>query len=258
MSKRLCVVADFHSGSDVGLTPPKWQTTELQANLWNLYVNMIENIKPIDVLVVNGDSIDGKAGRWGSTGLITADRGEQSKMAATAIDIADAKEIYMTRGTPYHSGRSEDWEDIIASMVGATIEDQLWLDINNVIFDVKHYIPGSQVPYGRHTAVAKDRVWNLLWAEMGQQPKSDILIRSHVHSFNYAGGTTWLAMTTPALQGLGSKFGSRIPSGTVDYGITWFDIEENGDFTWDWEIVLIQSQKTKPYIVGEGEEDAKD
>jgi hypothetical protein len=63
-------------------------------------------------------------------------------------------------------------------------------------------------------------------------------------------------MITPALQGLGSKFGSRIPSGTVDFGIVWFDIEENGDFTWDYEVVLIKSQKAIAYKVGEEEDNA--
>lgn len=249
--KRVLIISDKHCGSTVGLTPPFWHQSTLNVELWNLFVSMIDNVRPIDVLIDNGDGIDGKASRWGSTGLITADRKEQCDMAVECIEVVGAKEVYLTRGTAYHSGRSEDWEDIVAERLKAPIEDQLWVDVNGVVFDVKHFVSASQVPYGRHTAIAKDRVWNLLWAEMGQQPKSDVFIRSHVHSFNYAGGASWLAMTTPALQGLGSKFGSRIPSGTVDFGIVWVDIDENGNIeNWDHEVILIESQKANVYEAG--------
>ena len=250
MKKRVCILSDFHCGSNVGLTPPEWQRTETQTALWNLYVEMIDQIQPIDVLIVNGDAIDGKATRWGGTGMITIDRVEQVEMATQCIEVVNAKEIYMTHGTRYHVG-SEDWESLVAEKVGAKIEDQLWLNINGVVFDIKHFISGSQVPYGRHTPLAKDRIWNLLWSELEQQPKSDVLIRSHVHAFNFCGGSDWLALVTPSLQGLGSKFGARIPSGIVDFGIVWFNIEEDGTMEWDYEIVLIQQQKSKAIIVGE-------
>lgn len=253
--KRILTIADEHCGSDVGLTPPRWQQTPLQAELWDAFVGMIEQIRPIDILINNGDFIDGKASRWGSTGLITADRVEQVEMATEIVEYINASENYLTYGTPYHSGVGEDFEAIIANNVGGTIDGQLWLEVYGVMFDVKHFISASSIPHGRHTAIARDRLWNLVWADIAQQPRSDIFIRSHVHYHNYVGGSNWLAMTTPALQGLGSKFGSRIPSGTVDWGITWFDIYDDGSFSWDTNIILIEQQKVEPYVVV-GEEDA--
>jgi hypothetical protein len=163
-------------------------------------------------------------------------------------------EGFLSHNTPYHTGKDEDFEAIIASNVGGTIEGQLWLEVYGVMFDVKHFVPGSSIPHGRHTSVAKDRLWNLLWADIEQQPRSDILIRSHVHYHSYCGGSNWVAMTTPALQGLGCKFGSRIPSGTVDYGITWFDVYDDGSFSWDTNIILIQTQRIEPYVIGKEKE----
>ncbi len=249
--KRVLTVSDFHCGSEPGLTPPTWQQTELSGELWEAFEEMIEPIRPIDILVGNGDMIDGKAFKRGGTDLITADRVEQVEMAVEVINFIDAEENYFTYGTPYHTGKDEDFEAIIASNVGGTIEGQLWLEVYGVMFDVKHFVPGSSVPYGRHTSVARDRLWNLLWADIEQQPRSDILIRSHVHYHSYCGGSNWVAMTTPALQGLGCKWGTRIPSGTVDFGITWFDVFDDGSFSWDTNIILIQSQKVEPYVVGE-------
>ena len=252
--KRVLTVADFHCGSEPGLTPPPWQQTELGGELWEAFEEMIEPIRPIDILVGNGDMIDGKSSRWGGTDVITTDRVEQVEMAVEVINFIDAEENYFTYGTPYHTGKDEDFEAIIASNVGGTIEGQLWLEVYGVMFDVKHFVPGSNVPHGRHTSVAKDRLWNLLWADIEQQPRSDILIRSHVHYHSYCGGSNWVAMTTPALQGLGCKFGSRIPSGTVDFGITWFDVYDDGSFSWDTNIILIQTQRVEPYVIGDDSE----
>lgn len=251
MSKRLVVISDLHCGSDVGLTPPDWQVKPIQVELWDTYAAMLDALKPIDILVVNGDMIDGKASRSGGTRMITVDRAEQAEMAANAIEYAEADEAYLTYGTGYHTGNSEDWEGVVADKLGAPIEDQLWLEVNGVMFDFKHFVGASAIPHGRHTTIARDRLWNILWAEMGQQPKSDVIIRSHVHYFNYCGGTSWAAMTTPALQGLGSKFGSRIPSGTVDYGLVYFDVDEDGSFEWDSDIILVETQVSRPYVAGE-------
>jgi len=249
--KRVVVISDLHCGSDVGLTHPDWQTKPVQGELWNAFDEMVAALRPIDVLIVNGDMIDGKASRWGGTGMITVDRAEQAEMAAQAIEHVDAAEIYLTFGTAYHTGNSEDWEGVVADKLGAPIEDQIWIEVNGIMFDCKHFVGASGVPHGRHTTIARDRLWNILWAEMGQQPKSDIIIRSHVHYFNFCGGNNWVAMTTPALQGLGSKFGSRIPSGTVDFGLVYFDVHEDGSFEWDSDIILVETQVSTPYVAGE-------
>lgn len=245
--KRVVIASDLHCGSEVGLTHPDFQTMPIQAELWDAFLGMMLPLQPIDILIVNGDLIDGKAYKAGGGRMITVDRAEQAEMAAQAIEVFDAKEIFLTYGSAYHGGQSEDWEGVVADKIGAPIEDQLWLEVYNTTFDVKHFVGASSIPHGRHTTIARDRLWNILWADMGQQPKSDVLIRSHVHYHNYNGGPTWVAMTTPALQGLGCKFGSRIPSGIVDYGLVHFDVDEDG-FTWDSDVILIDSQVATTYV----------
>ena len=78
--KRIAVISDLHCGHVVGLTPPRWQSAvglvgekiaAMQKTLWDLYTEEMDAIKPIDVLIVNGDCIDGKGKRSGSTELIT-------------------------------------------------------------------------------------------------------------------------------------------------------------------------------------------
>jgi len=254
---RVLVGSDLHSGHIVGLTPPNWQLkrtgvhqrdklTNLQSNLWQWWVDTCKKLQPIDLFIVNGDAIDGRGERSGSTELITADRNHQVDMATEAILKPRAKHIVMTYGTGYHTGYEEDFETQIAKNVKADkIGAHEWIDINGKIIDCKHHITSSSVPHGRHTAAAREHLWNILWHEHEEQPKADIIIRSHVHYFDYCGGSDWLALTTPALQGMGTKYGSRACSGRVDFGVVCFDINSDGSYTWQPILAKIPLQKAQ-------------
>ena len=93
-------------------------------------------------------------------------------------------------------------------------------------------------------AVKRERLWDVLWTvEKDQNPISDIIIRSHVHYFDYTGNNKYLAMTTPALQGLGSKYGARMCSGVVDFGLVYFIVDKGRIKEWDWDIVEVEEQQ---------------
>lgn len=256
---RIVSISDPHCGHRAGLTPPEWQDaiTEgshtqrnkfavLQREGWKYYAKIIDSIKPVDVLIVGGDAIDGTGSRSGGTELITTDRNDQIDMAAQCIEYVGAKKIIMVYGTAYHVGEDEDWELVLSNQVkAAKIGSHEWLNAHGVIFDVKHHVGASSVPYGRHTAVAKEHLWNQLWSEHGEQPKANVLLRGHVHYHTYCGGPGWLAMTMPALQGTGTKFGARRCSGTVDFGLVHFDVTKGGSFSWTAHIAKLQSQQAK-------------
>lgn len=255
-SKRVIVLGDMHSGHRAGLTPPQWQTkpddsvpqkakwARTQAELWNFYKRTVADLAPIDILIVNGDLIDGKGEKSGGTELITSDRGEQAEMAFQAIAMAQAKEVRIVRGTPYHAGATEDFENNVADKLGCKIGDHEWYDINGVVFDVKHHIAFTGVPHTKGTALLRDALWNLIWAKAEGQPDADIIIRSHVHTYWYCCGMRpdQLAMTTPAMQGMGSKFGARQCSRMVDVGMVSFDIERKGKWTWRPHLMSLKLQ----------------
>lgn len=276
--KRGAVIADLHSGHLVGLTPPRYQLkidaemqeqfdaaeikrwekwARIEKELWDEYTKLIRKCGPIDFLIVNGDSIDGRGSKSGGTELITTDRDRQAWMAADAIARWGAKSVTLTYGTDYHTGSDgEDWENVVADRVeyllkkrgikaNVKIGAHEWLDANGLVLDVKHQIGTSQIPHGRHTAIAKDHLWNQLWAERELQPKSHVILRAHCHYFGFCGGKDWLGISSPALQAMGSKFGARKMSGLVDWGIVMFDIESKDSYTWWPEIIQIKAQKAK-------------
>jgi len=234
--KRMVVISDLHCGHLVGLTPPSWHFKQdgklykVQKELWNWYISEIKKLKPIDILVVNGDAIDGKGERSGGTEQVTTDRIEQVNMATQCIEYCNAKVVRMTYGTPYHAGIGEDWEQMVAENVGGKIEAHAWFDVNGTVFDFKHKVGGSTIPHGRFTAAAREKLWNTIWNSRDkQQPKADFVIRSHVHYYTKCETIDWAAITTPALQMYGSKYGARQCTGTVDVGFLVFDIDSKGN-----------------------------
>jgi hypothetical protein len=241
--KRVVVISDLHCGHAVGLTHPDFEVRHEDENekiidsarrrYWKFYADTITALQPVDVLIVNGDAIEGKGVKSGGTELIAPDRTEQVAMAVAAIQYVKAGKVFMSFGTGYHTGNMDDWEREVASDVDAEkIGSHDWLDVNGLLFDYKHHIGGSSTPYGRHTALSKEHVWNVMWAEHDEYPKSNVLIRSHVHYYGFAGGFGWVGFTTPALQGYGSKYGARRMSGTVDFGFLSFDVEGKEDWAW--------------------------
>lgn len=249
--KRIVCIADPHCGHNFGLTPPQWwvkkerceegnypsQIPEVQRRLWGEYVTTLNRIKPIDGLLLNGDAIDGKGERSGGTELLTSDREEQGNMAVQCIKQAEAEDIIMTYGTPYHTGSNEDWENKIAKEVKATsIGSHEWPQWCGVTFDMKHYIGNSSVPYGKGGPISKERLWNLLWAERQEQPKADIIIRSHVHwAWECGEPGVWKGIVTHALQAAGTKYGARLRSNVVTLGLCYFDIFDNGEWCITWQ-----------------------
>jgi hypothetical protein len=166
------------------------------------------------------------------------DRDEQAEMAEEPIKLPRAKHIVMSYGTAYHSGKTEDWENQIAKAVGAAkIGSEDTIEVNGLLINYRHHVGSSTIPHGRHTAIAKEVLWNQLWSLRGEYPRADVLIRSHVHYHRYAGAADWLAFTTPCLQGYGTKYGGRRMSGTIDLGVVWLDVYSKDKYTWDRKIL---------------------
>ena len=248
--KRVIALSDMHCGHRIGLTPPdyaprntsKWFTA--QRALWKEYYRMVKEHGPADVLLILGDCIDGRGEKSGSTELITTDLDIQCQMAADCINMWECPNVCMVFGTAYHTGQKEDKELAIAEKAGASkIGGQEWVKVDNVVFDLKHFTGMTQVP-GNTTSLAREWVWNLIWSIRKEQPQADVFLRGHVHNFSYVGNDSFLGITLPALQGLGSKFGARIPSRRIDFGMVYFDVEGD-NYTWGWDIVQVEAQKAK-------------
>ena len=264
MSKRGIVVGDFHCGHLAGLTPPEYQDREyknsttkrnkwakLQKELWIKYKELLKKYEPYDFGLYMGDGIDGTGFRSGGSELIRPDIDDQIDMA---VYVCNDVRLHSTKkfewvgvyGTPYHTGNSMDHENSVAKDAGfKKIGSHEWIDVNGCIIDIKHFVSSSTIPHGRHTALSRAQLWNVLWAEQDLVPKANIILRGHVHYNAGAFGPGWVSMSCPALQGMGSKYGSRQCEGIVHWGIVVVDIQDNGEFDYHVDAVKIKAQKAK-------------
>ena len=258
--KRVLVWADPHCGHLVGLTPPeywesehtKWGQTERVC--WNFVAERLEVYRPFDILIVNGDAVAGKNKKSGSRQLIDASMKKQCEIAHNAILFCDCKTVRMTRGTPYHVGADDNWEDILPDLlandgIDATIKNHGFYNINGKIFDVKHKISGSSIPHGRLTAIAKEILWAKMWHDRDVQPLPDVLIRSHVHYYEQIYHDDCYGIVTAALQGLGDEFGEQQCSGTVAFGFVVIDVYNSGEIRIHPEIMRGELQSSQPEVL---------
>ena len=256
VSKRTVIISDAHCGHNIGLVPPPWhdkvddpELATAQIGLYDFYRAAIKLLNPIDLLAHNGDAVDGRGERSGSLEILRVNRFVQQSMFVYAVGEANATDILMTIGTGYHVGSLEQFERPIAEQLDAKIGGHEWATVGGVTFDFKHKVGSSQIPHGRSTAVKRERLWNLIWAERKNNPKSDVIVRSHVHYFDYSGARDYLAVVTPALQGQGSRYSTLDCSGTVDFGLLWFDTYAGAIVDWGWILADYELQKTEALVI---------
>jgi hypothetical protein len=268
-SKRIVFISDMHCGHVAGLTHPDFNITHTDQNdksekqhktrrirqskqrdvLWKWFASRIDAYRPFDRLIHNGDAIDGSGKRSGGTELLCTDRDEQVEMAKAAIEFVSGGKalVDLTYGTGYHTGNEEDWEDVLAREVKAnSIQGEIHADVNGLVFACKHKIGGSKSPVSRFTALSNAQLRQELWALRDQQPKANVIVRSHVHRCLYIGepGTRSFVITTPALQGLGSKYGIRQVDGLpVEFGFVVFDVLDRGRWICQPEIASLELQR---------------
>lgn len=252
--KRGLVIADLHCGHWVGLTPKSWDSPKLKRNypqhykmrrqIWDWYKK--NTSEKWDFVILNGDAIEGKGEKSGSTELIETDRLQQVEMAKACLQTLRYDKLFISYGTSYHTGAKEDFEDKLAkdeTLKCEKIGGEDNLNVNGIIINYRHHVGRSTIPHGRHTSLARERLWNLLWAERGEYPKATFVIRSHVHYYNFCGGGGWTAITTPALCGYGSKYGGRRVTGAVDIGVVILDIIDKDNYKWNVPILRMPYQK---------------
>lgn len=239
---RILLWGDGHCGSNVGITPPAYQSkftlnpkteehrtlnkwANLQRECWDWYMARLDMLKPIDKLFYLGDGIDGTGHRCGGTDLIHIDRKVQVQMAIETIEVVEADDMTMVYGTPYHGGLVEDFELDIARYFKCKIGAHEWEEVNGCMFDLKHKQGNCDNPATGLWQQIRD---HREWAGLGEQPKADVLIRAHTHRFCILKLEDCTGITIPALQAYGTKFGARQCSRKVQFGLVALDVWPDG------------------------------
>lgn len=225
--KEIVILSDTHCGSVYGLTPPSQfipHFKKLQSEGWIAFKKMVHKWFRPDIVIANGDLIEGTQSKQGGAELITPDRNVQCDMAVECLEEWDAKEYFLTYGTKYHVGeQAEDFEYHIAETLRcrgrkATIEGRLFLKVEGMTLDVRHKVGTSGIPHGRATALLKEMMWDLIEEAKDNGPKVDIVIRSHAHYHILVEDPDKTMIITPGLQLKRGRYGTRECQGEIHWG----------------------------------------
>ncbi len=256
--------SDTHCGHDVGLTPDSynWQPAEAaiarehkqfawrQAS-WAWFISELKKVGKLDIAIWNGDIVDGTGEKSGGTE--DQEMPMQAKMATEIVHVVGAEENYFVRGTPYHTGKGKmTWEDVVASNVQSeTIGDEGQYDINGLIINAKHKISNSSSPISQFTALSSVRIRQLLWSDLEQQKRANLLLRAHIHRCESISepARNFAAWSMPALQGLGSIFGARGCDGLpVHFGFLVIRVNNVNDWGVEAHIAPMKMQKASTVV----------
>jgi len=156
-------------------------------------------------------------------------------MAVECLKQIKTKKIEIVQGTGYHvNTQGIEAERLIAEEVGANFGIHTFVDINGFVFNLKHRTSRSIIPHGRMTGPARSKLWEVIWKETKGFPTSNLLVRGHVHYYQYYCSGMGAVMTLPCLKTLGDRYGASNYDDTIDYGFIHFEIDKDGNFNHRW------------------------
>jgi hypothetical protein len=234
----LVVVSDLHSNSTLGLCPTSVVLDEggtyepglHQKWLWFHWVKFWERVKAARkrgyrlIVVLNGDIMDGD--HHGTAQLISRNMATQHRIVVENLQpIFDLKptKIFVVRGTEAHTGKSGQYEEMIASDIQAEQDEETgsyswwWLpiEVEGVQFDIAHHGRAGYRPWTRANATQMLAAeLTMRYAQEGSD-LPDVAIRSHTHqpADSYDNYPLRL-LQTPAWQA-STAFGQRLQPGSL-------------------------------------------
>jgi hypothetical protein len=188
-----------------GLLPPSahgGKYKALQKQLWAFWERVTG--QEYDIAILNGDLIDG--------GIdiqyhVTMDRSEQVQLAEEAMRAVQAKKVYITLGTPLHTGG----EGVFERLLPGDVKEEHRLKIEGLNVHVRHKVPVSKTGYGQETLLARDALAQVVADShllVGDRPR--LVVRGHAHRYVRTNNEIVDGLIVPCLQYPYSWYGATI------------------------------------------------
>lgn len=192
------VVGDIHAGSKNALCVPEMEFVDGQGSirhsaaqraLYDCWQTLVKDWHAPDILICNGDAIEGQARKESGVGTWSVDLWDQVKCAQLLIQEFQAKKHYIVDGTGYHvdaAGKSLEFylgEKLGAEKIGAggaQSADELFLRVANTTIHASHHIQVGTGWY-RTTPLARELIFALLTET--SKHRVDLVLRAHCHYF---------------------------------------------------------------------------
>ena len=216
VSHRILLISDLHCGSGMSIAHPQARINAegatlglnkiQQYTLWPLWKKMCETKEPYDLIVVNGDLVDGKQSKSGHMGLWTADMDCQAECAAKLLDMIPLKkggEVHIIKGTDYHRGNNLCADSKVVDKFNRLQRNrdknavdqglEYVLKIDDCTFHIAHTIGGGQY---LGTALNKEVMFRHLY-----HYEFTGMIRGHRHNYHFDSDGDCFGLLLPCWKG---------------------------------------------------------
>lgn len=241
----LVCIGDLHVGSENAICPCPFKRMDgsthdgnrQQKALYAAYEGLTKEWAKPDILVVNGDAIEGRARKESGVPCWTVNLTDQLRAAAELVKMWGAGVILVLDGTGYHvdadgcgSLENQLARDVGAKKIGrgeAYSANEVFYKVGGLTFHFAHHLAfGSG--WFLTTPLAKEMVLAKLNAS--HKHKSDVEVRSHCHYFAGVEFTGQKAYLLPCWQ-LQTRYAFRKSAWLVpDIGAVRFKVS-NGQLT---------------------------
>lgn len=262
MSKTFVPTGDLHIGNVGSLcteeviiepdTPSKTSTytaNEIQRDILKKWETLCDEYQKCDLLLLNGDTIDGRNYKDTGLGTWTTDVQLQAEVLAELVSWLKPREVIATSGSPYHSDRNPNMDKIACEMCGGTFKGgYASININGCRIHAQHKTTVSKSTWQyRATPIARAMVLAELASDV--YGHYDIALKSHVHWFNYVGFSHSLGMVLPCWKAYDAFGDTNIEFVDPAVGYVVFEIDHDGSYNFEYDITHFPQERLNPDVV---------
>ena len=268
MSKIVIPTGDFHIGSKGSITLPEVITdadipskkeiipaNETQKEIIKIYERLCDQYPHPDLLILNGDLVDGRNYKESGLGLWSSDVEVQAKVFAELISWLKPRKIIGTSGSPYHSDKNPNMDATaiekcrtLGRKKGIFRQGYVSANVNGCRMHARHKITVSKSTWQyRATPLGKARVLSVLAEDKYGIYK--LLFHSHAHYFMYVGDSSGLSMVLPCWKVYDPFVDTFVEFNDPAIGYVAFEIENDGTFHFDFDITHFKQSDLNPDVI---------
>jgi len=193
--KRILVVSDLHTGSNVALMPDevviepsdkqraqKIEANILQKSLFKNWQTMIDDVGRVDGCFVLGDSCDGSNQKSRGFELWTSNLHQQVSTAVDLLSMIRTNRYYGVQGSYYHVGENTSSDlAVIESLekCKTSFGTDLVVTVGGKRMHLAHEISFSQSPVSKFTALQRELTNATIYKQFFGT--FDLILRGHIH-----------------------------------------------------------------------------
>jgi len=261
LSRRVLIIGDTHIGSDTAVCPEEIEldsgnvisANEIQLAILHEFRTMIDEVGKVDLLILNGDLVDGVNYYGEGAGILTTSMDKQAEVAVDLLSEINFRKVVGCTGTPYHTKKNPNMDKRVIEDLGGVCMPEISLNIYDTRIYANHRTPVRMSQWeSRAQSVAKDILLN----ELNQMDFGhyDIICKSHAHYYiGYDHGSS-VGFVLPCFKGR-----DEFAKGSVNpfafnpsIGYVMFDIETDGSFSWSRSVKHLKGNNAiKSYDIDE-------